>query len=101
MSESTASYELSLAAEQDLRDIFDYTVEEFDLIQAEKYTLAFEDLFVTLTTNPESGKTRNEIKAGLRSIPKGVHIVFYRILSDRIRIVRILHQRKDIRQFTE
>ena len=95
------SYELSGASEVDLGDIFDYTFTEFGIEQAEKYTLDFEFVFEELTRYPELGIKRDEIKLGLRSILKDAHVVFYRILDDRIRIVRILHQRKDLQQFRE
>lgn len=101
MSRSEFCYELSEASEIDLGDIFDYTLSEFGIEQAEKYTLEFEIDFGELTRYPELGIKRDEIKPGLRSILKESHVIFYRILDDRIRIVRILHQRKDLQQFRE
>ena len=101
MSRSDFFYKLSGASEVDLGDIFDYTFTEFGIEQAEKYTLEFEIVFEELVRYPELGVKRDEIKIGLRSILKESHIIFYRILSDRIRIVRILHQRKDLQQFRE
>jgi len=41
---------------------------------------------------------REEIRTGLRSFVHGNHIIFYRIFTSRIRIVRILHARQDIQQ---
>nr|WP_262888428.1 type II toxin-antitoxin system RelE/ParE family toxin [Chryseobacterium cheonjiense] len=49
--------------------------------------------------NPTSGKTRNEIKQGLYSFPKGNHIIFYRLSDTHIIIVRILHGSRDIPNF--
>ena len=92
-------YQLSTAADHDLEEIFDYTVEEFGLDQAIKYVSEFEPVFEQLVKNPEMGRNRNEIKAGLRSFPKESHIVFYRILHDHIWIVRILHGSRDIPKF--
>jgi len=45
------------------------------------------------------GRTRNEIKKELRIFPKASHVVFYRILKDTIRIVRVLHGSKDLPSF--
>ena len=101
MSPAPAFYELSTIAEKDIEDIFDFTLKMFGLEQAAKYTLEFEVLFEELTQTPYLGRERNEIKTGLRSFPKESHIIFYRVLGDRIRIVRILHQRKDIQSFSE
>ena len=66
-----------------------------------KYLSEFEELFFHLVDYPEIGRSRNEIKKGLRSLPKSAHVVFYRIMANHIRIVRILHGSKDITQFLE
>lgn len=89
-------YELSAAADRDLDDIFDYTTAKFGFDQAVKYLTDFEILFSQLAANPHLGKSRDEIKAGLMSFSKASHVVFYRILRGRIRIVRVLHGSRDM-----
>ena len=89
-------YVLSAEADQDIEDIFDYTQKEFGQDQAIKYISEFEELFAQLNDNPKMGKARDEIKPGLRSFPKASHVVFYRMLTNNIRIVRILHGSRDI-----
>ncbi|MEM6841888.1 MAG: type II toxin-antitoxin system RelE/ParE family toxin [Bacteroidota bacterium] len=91
-------YELSPAADHDLEDIFDYLDNQYGVHRAEEYLLALESLFDQLVDYPEMGVSRDEIRTGLRSFPKAKHIVFYRILPDRIRIVRVLHQHRDPRK---
>ena len=88
--------EISEVAEFDLEDIFDYTDESHGDDQAFEYVSSFDDLFEKLITHPKMGRTRPEIREGLRSIVKGYHVVFYRIMRDRIRIVRILHGSRDL-----
>ncbi|MNK31092.1 Toxin ParE1 [compost metagenome] len=92
-------YILSEVADEDLDDIFDYTLDEFGFDQAEKYLLEIEEVFQSLLLNPELGKARNEIKQGLYSFPKDNHIIFYRILENHIRIVRVLHGSRDIPRY--
>lgn len=92
-------YELSPEADRDLEDIFDYTEREFGIDQAIEYLSGFEGMFTKLVHNPELGKEREEIREGLRSLLKEKHVVFYRILGNRIRIVRILHGSRDLRTF--
>ncbi|MGO4709208.1 type II toxin-antitoxin system RelE/ParE family toxin [Chryseobacterium sp. 2TAF14] len=92
-------YILSEFADQDLEDIFNFTFNKFGFDQAEKYLLEIEDIFQNLITNPELGKARNEIKQGLYSFPKDNHVIFYRVLDDHIRIVRILHGSRDVPQY--
>ena len=94
-------YELSLVADQDIEDIFDYTLAKFGLDQAVQYVSDLERIFQQLIQNSELGKEREEIKHGLRSIPKGSHVIFYRITGDCIRIVRVLHGSRDILKFLE
>ncbi len=96
MANSKSHFELALPADQDLEAIFIYTEEEFGSDQAVKYLIELEDVFERLVVNPELGKERNEIKKGLRSFPSGAHIVFYRILTKHIRIVRVLHGSRDL-----
>lgn len=99
MSGRITTYELSLEADRDLDEIFDYTEAEFGFDQAVAYITQFEVLFEKLLHNPELGKKREEIKPGLRSFPKAEHIVFYRILKNRLRIVRVLHGSRDLPRF--
>lgn len=90
------NYVLSSEADLDLDDIFEYTYEEFGMNQAVKYLSDIEEIPFKITFTPEMGRTRNEIKVGLYSIPCGKHVIFYRILSNHIRIVRVLYGAKDI-----
>ena len=92
-------YILSEIADKDLEDIFDYTFDEFGFDQAEKYLLEIEEIFQNLIANPQIGKKRDEIKQDLYSFPKDNHIIFYRILDNHIRIVRVLHGSRDIPKY--
>ena len=92
-------YILSEIADKDLEDIFDYTFDEFGFDQAEKYLLEIEEIFQNLIANPQIGKKRDEIKQDLYSFPKDNHIIFYRILDNHIRIVRVLHGSQDIPKY--
>jgi len=92
----TKCYKLSAEADKDIEAIFDYTELEYGLQKAADYTSQFSTVFHQLTQEPELGRTRNEIKNGLRSFVQNKHIVFYRVQKDHIRIVRVLHGRSDI-----
>jgi len=99
MTQTHFTYRLSLEAERDLEDIFDYTVQEFGVDLAITYVSDFEEVFMSLVANPELGRKRAEIRNGLRSFVKESHTIFYRILKSHIRIVRILHNSRDIIKF--
>lgn len=92
---------LSKAADADLEDIFDYTLKEFGLDQAVSYVSGFDDTFNMIAENLEIGRERKEIRGDLRSFSKDKHVIFYRILSDHIRIVRILHGSRDLPKFLD
>lgn len=92
-------YILSQEADFDLEDIFDYTKEEFGLDQAVHYLTEINILFEKLILTPHAGRSRNEIKLGLYSIMVNQHIIFYRILTSHIRIVRVMHGSRDLPKF--
>jgi len=43
-----------------------------------------------------AGRTRNEIRQGIRSISANPHIIFYRVVNDVAEIVRVLDGRRDL-----
>lgn len=90
------AYVLSDEADNDLNDIFDYTAQDHGFDQAILYLMAFESIFKSLVNNPKIGRQRDEIKPGLYSLTEQQHVVFYTILKKKIRIIRVLHGRKDI-----
>jgi Plasmid stabilization system protein len=99
MADINLFYELSAEADRDLEEIFDYTAHEFGMEQSVKYVSAFDDIFEQLLQDPQIGRERKEIRNSLRSIIKDKHVVFYRVLKDRVRIVRILHGSRDLSKF--
>ena len=92
----TLRYELSPDADQDVEAIYDYTAEKFGAAQAMSYLAGIDEILGQLVRNPELGRDRAEIKPGLRSVVHESHTIFYRILSDRLRIVRIMHGSRDV-----
>jgi len=58
-------YELSAEADNDLEDIFEYTVKEFGVEQAVIYLTSINQILNDLIKNHKGGRTRNEIKEGL------------------------------------
>lgn len=96
-----SEYRLSIEADKDIEEIFDYTMETFGLNQTLIYLKDLETTLSHLARNPEMGKDRSEIKSGLRSFPFVSHMVFYRILPDHLRVVRILLASRDISKFFE
>lgn len=99
MEKSKSKFILSNKAKEDISDIFDYTVKEFNLEKAIAYTNDFKTLFNSLLFIPTLGSNRDEIKHGLYSITKNKHVVFYRIFKDKIRVIRVLHGSRDLPKY--
>jgi len=69
--------------------------------QAIKYLIMPEKHFEKLGNNSDIGRVRNDIKKSLFSLPYNSHILFYRRLEDKLRIVRILNGGRDLIRFLE
>ena len=50
----------------------------------------------SLSTMPARQRTRHELHPGLRSLPVGNYMIFYRVKDDTVPVVRILHGSRDI-----
>lgn len=88
-------YRLSQQAEKDLEDIWIYLGQQ-DEIGADCQVARLLDHFPMLAQFPNMGRQRNELLTGLRSFPVKFYIIFYIILPERVEIVRVLHQSRDI-----
>lgn len=81
----------------DLDDIWAYTFEEWSERHADKYYATLEFTCTQIGKNPELGKEYEGMNSvlGLRA---GRHIIFYQIITkDEIEIIRILHERMDLK----
>lgn len=92
-------YILSQKTQEDIDDIFEFGVDKFGEDQALEYLIGLRTQFLFLLKNPHIGKKRDEIKEGLSSFPYVSHIIFYRVLKNHIRIVRVLHGSRDYKNF--
>jgi len=82
----------------DLNDIWAYTFDEWSENQADKYYATIEFACMQIGKNPEIGSEYKEISNNLLGLRTGKHIIFYQIITkDEIEIVRILHERMDLK----
>ena len=89
----------SSQAEQDLTDIWIYTAEEWNLAQADMYLDELVSGIERLSTHPELGHSREDIRTGFRSLNVSQHIVFYRITNEEVQIIRVLHKSVDVQRY--
>jgi toxin ParE1/3/4 len=45
---------------------------------------------------PHAGRSRDELREGLRSLPVGNHVIFDQDIEDRTEVVRVLHGPQDV-----
>lgn len=86
---------LTPAAQLDLSDIWDFTVERWNADQAEDYTVLIRDALNELLAGRRTSRTADDIIPGYRKCQIGSHIAFYRTADDTLIVVRILHQQMD------
>ena len=91
-------YKLTHKAVEDLTGIWNYTVQKWSEKQADKYYRLLIDNFDELSRNPGLGKSYSDIIENILGFRVGRHIIFYRIIqSNKIEILRILHEKTDLR----
>jgi len=86
------NYFVSSAAGSDVRGIIRYTRLQWSAEQAARYAALIQECFRTLAQSPGMGRGCDLVSIGLRRFERGKHVVFYRIVTGGILIVRVLHQ---------
>jgi len=94
-----SNYSLTKRAVQDLKDIWNYTLETWSEEQADGYIDQILSHCALLSNNSRQGKSYDILFPGLRGSKVNRHLLFYRSLDDEsTEIVRILHERMDLRK---
>jgi toxin ParE1/3/4 len=74
---------------------WDYIADESEA-HADAFIETIDQKFHVLAGRPNIGRLRDELADGLRSIPVGRYVVFYRPIPEGIEIVRVLHGARDL-----
>jgi toxin ParE1/3/4 len=91
------AYELTPAARQDIRGIWNYTAEQWGERQADRYTGQLETCFRRLAGRRIRPKTFSERYPQVLVIRCQEHYVFYlRPAGQKPRIIAVLHGRMDL-----
>ena len=88
-------YKLSNLAAKDFEQIFEYTLLNFGIEQADVYTNNMQNVLLTLADQPLMGFECTDIAEGLRRHDHHKHAIYYRARSHDIYIIRILHQQME------
>jgi toxin ParE1/3/4 len=82
----------------DLNEIWDYTFRQWSEDQADKYYATIKFACKQIGKNPALGKEYIEISKNLLGLKTGKHIIFYQMVAnDEIEVIRILHERMDLK----
>lgn len=88
---------LSPAAIFDLQSIASYTFETWGEDQEKRYVSGLWKKFEEIRVQPEIHRLRDELANGCRSARHGKHVIFFRWETERIVVIRVLHEAMDFR----
>lgn len=86
---------IALAAKTDLKDTYQYGLRQWGQTQSESHLKSIKEQFWALTEQPLIGVDRSKLLSGARSLPIESHTLFYRVTTDTVEIIRVLHGRQD------
>lgn len=88
-------YKLSNLAAEDFAGIFEYTLINYGISQADNYTESLDNTLIMLVESPYIGREYPEISRGVRRFDHRQHAIFYRMREEDLFIIRILHQQME------
>lgn len=92
-----ARYEITKLAARDIENIWDYTISEWSINQAEKYTDGLFWCFDSIADGGIEGKPVDHVRPGYKKASYGKHLIFFRAaVSGVVEIIRVLHSSMDI-----
>ena len=89
------SYDLTLAAEEDLRGIWDYTSGRWGLDQADTYLDQIEACCEAISDGSAREKANDALPEDVRVLRCEHHYIFW-IAGDRPIVIAVLHERMDL-----
>lgn len=92
-----SNYRITKLAQHDLEKIWEYTINEWSLSQAEKYIDSLLSSFEAIGDGKTQGKAIDSIRKGYKKALHGKHYIFFRLSPDYVvEIIRVLHVSMDI-----
>lgn len=90
-----AEYRLTPAAERDLESIWNYTVRQWGVEQADRYIDLLTEAFAGLADSPKTAPSCEYIRPGYRRWGVERHMIYFRVTDYGIAVIRVLHDRMD------
>lgn len=98
MSSPDRTLVLSNQAQADYEDILSHTFQQWGEPQHDRYATLLNDAFLMLRQNPAVGHRSRQLPDPYRILPVGRHLLIYRVTETMLYVVRMLHERMDIRR---
>jgi toxin ParE1/3/4 len=89
------SFKLSGKARHDLLEIWAHIADDNEAAAERLYDKMYET-FGLLAQQPRMGRRRDELRRGIRTFPVGEYLIVYRVISPGVRIVRVVHGRRNL-----
>ncbi|MFT6263352.1 MAG: toxin ParE1/3/4 [Dasania sp.] len=86
---------VQVKAKSDLKTIWRYSFDQWGLEKANNYLFELDKAINTIAQNPEIGFSCDYIRTGYRQYNIKKHMIFYKIKTDKISILRVLHESMD------
>ncbi len=83
-------------SENDLLDIWHWGARHFSIEIADRHLLEIQEAAARLADFPETGRARDDLLAGIRSIVVYPTVVFYRVTRTAVQVVRVIDGRRNI-----
>jgi len=90
-------HRLAPQARAELSSIWNYIVKEGgDVAAADGVIDAITERFYLLSQYPRMGRSRDDLRPGLRSFAVGQYVIVYTIEDEDVEILHVFHGRQDI-----
>ena len=91
-------YSLTKKAVYDLKQIWNYTYDNWSEKQADKYVNQLLNRCLKISKRPQQGRKYENLYPGLQGSKVNKHIIFYRKMEEeQVEVIRILHERMDLK----
>ena len=93
------AFRVSSQVEAELDDIWLYIATESTSVKvADRVVDSITEQFFLLSKHPHIGRRRDDLRSGLRSVTVGSYVVIYRVEGNDVRILHVVHGRRDIKE---
>ena len=83
-------------AKLDIVEIYQFSKAEWGVSRARRYANDLRRRLKDLAVGQLSGQSADDVAAGLQRQVSGAHVIWFRHKTDRVLIIRILHQSRDV-----